>query len=39
MRIETGHPSRRNVQTVNANRVRFVNEDGDCLFEVMICGG
>ena len=34
LQIETGHPLTKDVQAINADRVRFVAEDGRTMFEV-----
>lgn len=37
MHIETGHPVTKDVEPVNGHAVRFIAEDGRCMFEVR-CG-
>jgi hypothetical protein len=37
MKIEIGHSITNDVKTVDADRVRFVANDGNTMFEVSIC--
>lgn len=39
LHIETGHPVMANVKQVESDQVRFVDEDGRCVFEVRILKG
>jgi len=35
--METGHPVSADVKQVEGDQIRFVNQDGRCLFVVSIC--
>lgn len=37
MKIQTGHPVMGNVEDVQGASVRFIDDEGRCLFEVQIC--
>jgi hypothetical protein len=37
LRMTTGHPVTKDVQPVDGNAIRFIAEDGRCMFEVL-CG-
>ena len=39
LHMETGHPVTANVQQVEGDCIRFVDQDGKCVFEVSITQG